>query len=168
MKIRSLVFLAVASVLMTACASSVERRSDAASYRYGGEKYGQVTLVVDPGATRDPNDLVRFEAPKLKSMLERGLEAGGLFDPASPALLKVNITDIRIRSTFNAFMWGIMAGDDHIVGEVSLIDPQGAARHAFKVSATYALGGFAGMNETRMGWLYDEFVKLTLAEIKKN
>ena len=62
------------------------------------------------------------------------------------------ITDIRVRSTFNAFMWGFMAGDDHIVGDVSLIGDKGEPRHTFKISASYALGGFAGMNETRMGW----------------
>jgi len=62
-------------------------------------------------------------------------------------------------------MWGFMAGDDHIVGAVSLVGDTAAPRHTFKVSASYALGGLAGMNETRMGWLYEEFAKLTPAEI---
>ena len=102
----------------------------------------------------------------MQSIIERNLEASGLIDAASLRMVKVVVTDIRVRSTFNAFMWGFMAGDDHIVGDVSIMDVKGEPQHTFKVSASYALGGFAGMNETRMGWLYEEFAKLTLAEIK--
>ena len=152
--------------LVTACASSVQRRLDAGSYHYGGEKFSKVDLTVEPGATEDPDDLVRFEKHKLKEVIERNLEASGLVDKASLSMVRVVITDIRVRSTFNAFMWGFMAGDDHIVGEVSLISDNGELRHTFKVSASYALGGLAGMDETRMGWLFEEFSKLTLAEIK--
>jgi hypothetical protein len=158
--------LVVGCLFLTACASSVQRRPDSDSYRYGGEKFSKVDLSVDPVATEDPNDLVRFENQKLQSIIERGLQASGLIDPASLSMVKVVITDIRVRSTFNAFMWGFMAGDDHIVGDVSLLGEAGTVRHIFKVSASYALGGLAGMNETRMGWLYEEFAKLTVAEIK--
>ncbi|MBI3044616.1 MAG: hypothetical protein HYY78_17500 [Betaproteobacteria bacterium] len=36
----------------------------------------------------------------------------------------------------------------------------------FEVSASYALGGLAGgQDEARMGWLYEEFAKLTLKEL---
>ena len=37
--------------------------------------------------------------------------------------------------------------------------------HHFDVSASYALGGFAGMNETRMSWLFEKFSELTVNEI---
>jgi hypothetical protein len=62
-------------------------------------------------------------------------------------------------------MWGVMAGNDHIKGNVTLIKDNGEPQHTFSVSASYALGGFAGMNETRMGWLFEEFSKLAVAEI---
>lgn len=158
--------LALVCVLTTACASSVQRRQDTIVYLYGGEKFSKVDLTVDPTATKDPEDLVRFDNKKFQETIERNLEANGLIDKASLSMVKVVITDIRFRSTFNAFMWGFMAGDDHIVGDVSLIGDNGETRYTFKVSASYALGGFAGMNETRMGWLFEEFSKLTLAEIK--
>jgi hypothetical protein len=164
---RCIVFSLLAfCVFMSACASSVQHRPDAAVYHYGGEKFSKVDLTVDPKATEDPNDLVRFENQKLQQIIERNLEASELVDKASLSMVKVVITDIRVRSTFNAFMWGFMAGNDHIVGDVSLIGEKGEPRHTFKVSASYALGGLAGMNETRMGWLYEEFAKLTLKEIK--
>jgi hypothetical protein len=156
----------VLCLLMSACASSVQRRQEAAGYHYGGEKFCRVDLSVDPAATQDPNDLVRFENQKLQTTIERTLEASGLMDKDAPGTVKVVITDIRLRSTFNAFMWGFMAGDDHIVGDVSLLDDKGGQRNTFKVSASYALGGFAGMDGTRMGWLFEEFSKLTVAEIK--
>jgi hypothetical protein len=158
--------LVVFCVFMTACASSVQRRPDADVYSYGGEKFSKVELSVDPAATQDANDLVRFESQKLQSIIEKNLSTSGLIDGASASMVKVVITDIRVRSTFNAFMWGFMAGDDHIVGDVSIVEDKGEPKHTFKVSASYALGGLAGMNETRMGWLYEEFAKLTLAEIK--
>lgn len=158
--------LVAVCAFMISCASSVQRHPDVAGYRYVGEKFSKVDLTVDPAATQDPQDLVRFEHQKLKEIIERNLEASGLIDKASISMVKVVITDIRLRSTFNAFMWGFMAGDDHIVGDISLVGDKSESRHTFKVSASYALGGFAGMNETRMGWLFEEFSKLTLAEIK--
>ncbi|MCU0559635.1 MAG: DUF4410 domain-containing protein [Desulfobacterales bacterium] len=166
MKRWMLLSLVVLGLLVTGCASSVQRRAESEGYRYGGEKFSRVDLSVDPAAAKDPDDLVRFENQKLQGIIERSLEANGLLNAASPATVKVEITDLRLRSTFNAFMWGFMAGDDHIVGDVALVAENGAVRHTFKVAASYALGGFAGMNETRMGWLYEEFAKLTAAEIK--
>jgi hypothetical protein len=161
-----LLSLVVGCLFVTACASSVQRRAESESYRYGGEKFSKVELSVDPAAAKDPDDLVRFENQKLQGIIERSLEANGLLNAASPSTVKVVITDLRLRSTFNAFMWGFMAGDDHIVGDVALVAENGETRHLYKVAASYALGGFAGMNETRMGWLYEEFAKLTVAEIK--
>jgi hypothetical protein len=109
---------------------------------------------------------VRFEEDKLREMIQRKLEVSGLLDEGSTKKVSIEITDIRIRSSFNAFMWGFMAGDDHIDGQVSLIDNDGKPIHSFTVSASYALGGLAGMNETRMSWLFEKFSELTVAEIK--
>lgn len=105
MKKRMVFLLAIMCVFLTACASSVQRRPDGVGYRYGGEKFSKVELTVDPAATQDPNDLVRFENQKLQSIIERNLEASGLIDAASLRMVKVVVTDIRVRSTFNAFMW---------------------------------------------------------------
>jgi len=73
MKKRMVFLLAVLCVFLTACASSVQRRPDGVGYRYGGEKFNKVELTVDPAATQDPNDIVRFENQKLQSIIERNL-----------------------------------------------------------------------------------------------
>jgi hypothetical protein len=152
-------------VTLIACASSVKRPEDAAQYHYDGSKFCEVELTVSEDATEDPDDRVRFDEKALKDMIQRKLEVCGVIDENSPKKVSIEITDIRVRSSFNAFMWGFMAGDDHILGDVRLTGADGKALHTFNVSASYALGGFAGMNETRMSWLFEEFSELTVEEI---
>jgi hypothetical protein len=147
------------------CASGVQRIKESPSYSYNGEKYSKVELSINKNATKDPNDIVRFDDKKLRDMIERKLEVCGLLSEKSVNKVKIEITDVRIRSTFNAFMWGFLAGNDHIRGNVALVGENDKPLHTFHVSASYALGGFAGFNETRMGWLFEEFSKLTLDEI---
>jgi hypothetical protein len=164
-KLKILGIIAFCAALI-ACASSVERPEGTSAYSYDGSKFAKVEMTVGEDATEDPNDRVRFEEDKLREMIQRKLEVSGLLDEGSTKKVSIEITDIRIRSSFNAFMWGFMAGDDHIDGQVSLIDNDGKPIHSFTVSASYALGGFAGMNETRMSWLFEKFSELTVAEIK--
>lgn len=147
------------------CASSVERMNDVDTYRYDGQKFNKVKLTISKNATEDLDDIVRFDQDELRNMIEQNLEVKELVDANSHNIVKVEITDIRVRSTFNAFMWGIMAGDDHIEGDISLLGENAAPFHTFHVAASYALGGMMGFKETRMGWLYEEFSKLTLQEI---
>ena len=63
-------------------------------------------------------------------------------------------------------MFGFMAGDDHIKGEVIIRSPDGVEFQRFGVSASCALGGIAGgQTETRMGWLYETFAKHVVEEL---
>ena len=153
------------TLAIVGCASSVERVNDSDAYHYDGQKFKGVELTVRKDATDDLDDIVRFDQDALQNMIEQNLEVKGLVDANSHNIVKVEITDIRVRSTFNAFMWGIMAGDDHIEGDISLLGENAAPFHTFQVAASYALGGMMGFKETRMGWLYEEFSKLTLQEI---
>ena len=158
------IFLLVTCI---SCSSKVQRPQEHSNYKYSGEKYANVELIVSKKASEDPDDIVRFDDKKLRDMIEKKLAVSGLIEEASNNKVKVEITDIRIRSSFNAFMWGVMAGDDHITGDVSLIREDGKYICKFQVYASYALGGFAGMNETRMSWLFERFSELTLEEIVK-
>jgi hypothetical protein len=166
MKSLSKLFVVALLLTLISCSSKVQRPQDeTTSYSYAGEKYGAVELTVNKEASEDLNDIVRFDDKKLLEMIKKKLDIAGLIDKNKISKVKVEITDIRIRSSFNAFMWGVMAGNDHIRGDVSLLDTDGKIIYKFHVSASYALGGFAGFNETRMGWLFEEFSKLTLEEI---
>ena len=153
------------SLLVAGCSSSVERIHDSKSYRYDGQKFNKVELTIRDDATYDLDDIVRFDGNELRGMIERNLEVNRLRDSNSTNIIKVEITDVRVRSTFNAFMWGFMAGDDHIEGDILLLGENAAPFHVFHVSASYALGGMMGFKETRMSWLYEEFSKLIFQEI---
>ena len=166
MKTLSKLFVVGLLITLISCSSKVQHLQDeSVSYTYGGEKYGNVELMVNKDATEDPNDIVRFDDKKLQEMIKKKLEVAGLIDETVVSKVKIEITDIRIRSAFNALMWGVMAGNDHIRGNVSLLNNDGKPIYKFHVSASYALGGFAGLNETRMGWLFEKFSELTLQEI---
>ena len=161
--------LAMSILLMiVGCSSKVhhpQAMSESTTETVYNKKFSKVDLTVNEDATKDPNDIVRFDDAKLRNMIEKKLSVSGLITEDSNYSIKIEINDIRIRSSFNAFMWGIMAGADHIKGTVMLLDENKTPFHTFDVSAMYGLGGFAGFNETRMGWLFEEFSKLTLDEI---
>ncbi len=80
--------------------------------------------------------------------------------------MEIVVTDIRVRSNFNAVMWGFMAGADHIKGDVVLRSASGEQMDRFGVSASYALGGMAGgQDDARMGWLYEKFAEETVTAL---
>ena len=154
------------SMALMACSGAVKHQ-DGFSYQYKGEKYSKVYITVDSSAVKDLEDMDRFEWQKLQEIIMGKLEENGFTDKTSANIVKVVITDLRLRSAFNAFFWGVMAGDDHIIGDVSLIGHNGQPLHEFNVSAFYAFGGgVLGADEMRMNWLYKEFSNRILSEIK--
>ena len=48
---------------------------------------------------------------------------------------------------------------------VTLADADNHPVDRFKVSASYALGGIAGIDSMRMDWLYEKFTEKTLATL---
>jgi hypothetical protein len=62
-------------------------------------------------------------------------------------------------------MFGFLAGDDHIEGDVLVRASDGGKLQEFSVSASYAFGGFAGGDETRMNWLYESFAERMTEEL---
>ena len=150
------------AVLVAGCASGVKRAEDSAkrqAYFAGGGKNAQSQL----------SDNLKFDQEKLLATVKRALGAKNLLaktpDDKLPTI-EVVVTDIRVRSNFSAVMWGFMAGDDHINGEVVARDAAGRELQRFSVSASYALGGLAGgQDETRMSWLYETFAQETVNEL---
>ena len=54
-----------------------------------------------------------------------------------------------------------------IVGDVVILDGANQPIYRFEVTASYALGGFAGgQDSARMNWLYERFAELTAQEIR--
>jgi hypothetical protein len=115
-----------------------------------------------PAVKERLKDSLRFDARALQEKVELALRNGALLDAAKPGAVAMNIqvTDVRVRNTFNAVMWGFMSGNDHIKGDVVVKDGTGTVLDTFHVDSSYALGGFAGGQDTaRMSWLYEAFAK---------
>lgn len=157
------------TTVLAACASGTNRlgNSENTNYQYGGQKFSAINISLDPNAREQLKDNLKFDPTKLEQTLTRAFQSRGLIDDKSENVVNVLITDIRTRSNFSAVMFGFMAGNDHVVGKVSLLPRNGGHSWLdFQVSASYALGGLGGgQDEARMSWLYEEFAKLTLKEI---
>lgn len=166
-----LVLLVVAS--LAGCASGVKRTEDAskreAYFATGGKLASGVTISLTKEARAMVSDNLKFDRDKLLATVKRALEAKNLLaknaDPALPSI-ELMVTEIRVRSNAAAVLFGFMAGDDRVVGDVIARDQAGKELQRFTVSVSYALGGLAGgQDDARMGWLYETFAKHTVAEL---
>jgi hypothetical protein len=164
--LRMLLLVALMSGL-TACSGVVTRPDASSNYAYNGERFSAIKVDLTEQAQSQLADNSTFELDQLKAKLENRLNADGLLAPSQQYRVQVAVKDIRVRSTFSAIMWGFMAGDDHIQGEVTILDAGDHPIHTFHVKASYALGGFAGGQDgMRMNWLYQRFAELTSEEIR--
>lgn len=171
--IAPVLILMFATVFVGGCASGVKRAEDKAAtapaFAEAGKQCTAVTLRLTPEAQLKLPENLKFDQDRLLGTIKRALDARNIVSPVpNPSLptVEVLITDIRARSNFSAVMWGFMAGDDHINGDVTVKSPKGQEVQRFSVSASYALGGLAGgQDEARMGWLYETFAKHVLEEL---
>jgi hypothetical protein len=148
-------------VLVAACSSNA-RMGSSSKYAYGGEKYGNVVVVLADSVSKDKDKAYRAEDLTLDQHIVAALKASNLYDEKSQNSVRVTVNSIRVRNTFNAVMFGFMAGSDNIDGTVQLFDEQQKSRADFNIKASYSLGGFGGgQSDTRLGWLRDKFSELT-------
>lgn len=154
---------------LSACASSVKQMDSvtAESSRLIGQKYGGISVSLSEDMTSKLSGNLTFNTDEFKNTVKNTLQDGGLISPTSEYSINILLTDIRIRSIFNAVMFGFMAGNDHLIGTITITDKNKKVLKSFEVSASYALGGLAGGQDSmRMSWLYQKFAELTVAELK--
>ncbi|CAI8694790.1 MULTISPECIES: DUF4410 domain-containing protein [Burkholderia] len=160
---------------LSGCASSVTRDAGnqagataTASTSKFGTKPVIVQVTLDAAAQEALKDNLKFSPKKLQEQIESALDARKLLakaDSTDAMHLNVEVTGIRVRSSFSAVMFGFMAGSDYVDGTVTLVGTDNRQVDRFKVSASYALGGIAGMDGTRMDWLYENFTEKTLSTL---
>lgn len=157
--------IAVVSALV-GCASGVTRQTgNTAPPQVTTERIGKVVVSLSPEAQKKLVDNPGFSTEQLASVIKSRIGDRNMIDGASAAALDVEVTDLRVRSTAAAVLFGFMAGSDNLSGNVRLHGPNGDST-PFSVNASYALGGLAGGQDgTRMGWLYAEFAKLVATEL---
>ena len=148
-------------LFLGACASQVVEPDAASRPRPVVKALESFSVELSPKAKEQLAEDVKFDLNALTRNLEVALKSKGLIATDGDFRLKVVVTDVRVRGTFNAVMWGFMAGDDHLNGESILLRKEGDdAVYEFKVKTSYAFGGLAGGQDAmRMDWLYDAFSK---------
>jgi hypothetical protein len=160
----------VAAALLTGCASGVKRTDGgkASVFQPSAEfPIGRVEVKVTEQALAKLKGNFKFSKDQLRGAIQRSLTANQLYRDQSGVTLEVTVTRVRVRSTFNAVMWGAMAGNDALEGDILVKDAAGKSLDRFAVSASYALGGFAGgQDKARTGWLYEAFAKEVLGQFK--
>jgi len=155
-----------AVLAVVGCASGVKRTPEhkTAVFKPSAEfPIGRINV----SATQEALDKIeaakkKFNPELLKGSIMTALSAQHLFaqNGQGGLTMDVVVTRVRVRSTFNAIMWGAMSGNDAVDGQVVVKDAVGKELDRFDVTASYALGGFGGgQDATRTGWLYDAFAK---------
>lgn len=164
--------LPVVLVLVSACASGVVRPTDMEAYKpalTGDQKAGKLTVELAPAAQKMAGDNLTFDENQLLSTIHRALVANDALTrrpDGSLPVIEVHVTSVRARSAFAAIMFGFMAGDDHIKGDVLVRSVDGTELQRFSVNASYAFGGIGGGQDgTRMNWLYENFAKRVAEEV---
>jgi hypothetical protein len=152
-------------VLLTACAGTVKREAGQMNKTYATAGISAVAVKLTPEAQALLKDNPQFNANDLQGFIQRRLEGNGSFSATATERVEVVVTSIRVRSMASAVILGVFAGADHMEGKVLVLSPEGKRLHSFDVNASYAFGGYAGGDSTRMGWMYDKFSELVLSEL---
>lgn len=159
----------VVALALSACATNVQRYADVPTPHIVQPTDGikSVAVTFSPDGQKDFADNSQFDRNALLADVERDLEAKQLYTAnTGHDTLEIQITAVRVRSTFNAVMWGFMAGSDNLTGEVYLRDSSGKLLSHFSVHAGYALGGFVGgLKSVRWDWLYNKFSELVVKNL---
>ena len=117
-----------------------------------------VTVEISPHAVVKVAGSVDFDAKMLSWVLEEALNSRELMASNGDFDLKVVISDVRVRSTASAVWLGMLAGDDHLIGDAIILNRNGDEVFTFTVEAVYAWGGItSGGDSTRVYWLYEKF-----------
>ena len=176
----ALVAVIVTSLAMTGCTSSVKRPSEAGPTAVGAaaqrvilsasNPVRDVTLSLTESGKKDAAENQKFSGDTLLEHVKRALSTQSLITPDAGALatVEIRLTGVRVRSNFNAIMWGFMAGSDSIDADIVITRPDGHPADRFHVSVSYALGGLAGgQDSSRMDWMYEKFAERVLQELTR-
>jgi hypothetical protein len=165
---RKRLFIITTALFLSACAGTVVRKeSQETTTAVGTLKVKSVEATTSPKAKEQLPDNIKFDLKALSSTIERALVASGLQDSGGTNTLDVDVTNVYIRGTFSAVMFGFLSGPDNISGNVRVLDPTGKTLRSFDVSASYAFGGFAGGQDSiRVNYLYEKFAELTRDQLR--
>jgi hypothetical protein len=165
-------FIALGSILPAGCTTSVTRdpgQPVVAQAVSPTSQVAKITVELTPEVKARIASSLKFNPSELRDRVQLALTSRDLYafrEKPGTYTLHILVDHVRVRSTFNAVMWGFMSGNDALDGEVTVLDAAGTVRDRFRVSTAYALGGWGGgQDQTRVGWLYEAFAKHLVAQI---
>lgn len=153
--------------LLSSCASSV--RHSVSDYQYQGEKFQALSVSVTPELEAGLQN-TDFDKEQLAKSITHQLKKHQLWDEdGGSASLQVYVDDIRIRSVMTALVFAFLAGDDHIRGDVTILDGVQNPLHTFRASTSFAMGGLVGSEgDMRWDWLYQSFAEQIVVGVRGN
>ena len=150
--------------LLPGCASQVTKPSGQPKPEIRALQ--KISVEMSPQAVQKVADDVTFDLTTLRAKLQDALESRELVAPDGDFDLRVVVKDVRVRSTASAVWLGFMAGDDHLIGDAYVLNREGNTVYTYTAEASYALGGFAGGDDsTRINWLYEKFSEIVSDEL---
>lgn len=163
------VWIVVASVLLIGgCAGTAVRKDGVDTQPVAGMlRVKSIEVHTSPKAKEQLPDNIKFDPATFAATIERMLTGSGLEEGGSGNTLDIEITNIYVRGTFSAVMFGIFAGADNVSGNVRVRDPSGKVLRTFEISAGYGLGGWGGGQDSiRLNYLYEKFAELTRDQLR--
>ncbi len=116
--------MALLIAALAGCASQVTRTPDAAAAAAREPVRALTSFEIDISpagkAAMAEAETQKFDMATFRGVVQRTLDAAKLVSPDGDFKLTVTIDQLRVRSTFNAIMWGFMAGTDQLNGTATL------------------------------------------------
>lgn len=176
--LKSVLVLFMISFLISGCASNVKRKNLSgptvpATCITQDRPAGKIVISLTAEAQKDLADNIKFDQDEFKDKVVKMLTARSLLNESVKRsdlpIIEIEVEDIRVRSTLTAAMFGFMAGNDSLTGHVMIKSPSGEMLDEFTISASYALGGaIGGQDSVRLNWLYEEFAEEMADELSQS
>lgn len=171
---KKLVLVALAAVLLSGCAANVQRPQGQVAVKRvvvtPAQQVAKVSLSMTEEAKKKSLSNLKLNTDALLSHVRRAMEAHQLVDATGDQprpSVEIVLKDMRIRSTFTAIFWGVFAGPDSVSADVVIKDAEGKELDRYGVAVSYALGGYMGMDDARMSWLYENFAAQVVKEMTR-
>lgn len=160
--------LLISASLMMSCAYNTKNYDNDVDYKEP-IKAEKLEVSLTAAVEQKLKDNTAFHEADMEKTLRTRLASAGYLKAGEKNTIHVTITNIRTRSSFNAFVFSGLAGADMICGDVLVTDPSGKTLRSFEISVAYALGGWGtSVDIVRMTWLYDKFSDLIVQELQKS
>ncbi|MES2632143.1 MAG: hypothetical protein V4669_04180 [Pseudomonadota bacterium] len=154
-------------LFMVGCAGTIQRDAGAKADPLKGATYKSVQVVMTDAAHGLKADNPQFNPDDLGESVRKRMSDARMVRADGPYSVEVRVENFRVRHFVTAVVLSALAGSDSIDAYVRVLDDGGRQVHGYKVNASYSLGGMAGsIDSMRMGWLYDKFSELAVAELQ--